>query len=329
MLKYYIKKAQAGDVIEGAKNTQKSNLTGPSGLATGVIDSVMDASTDVENKLLGGWEKDSIDDVANSAAKMATKFGPWGYLAAGAIKTVNFASKAGGERVKGFDGGTGSSGFRDFTMQTKQFRGFNPFGASKSSQAYQEQVSKQKEKFVAAKSIVEQQKQQNDARKQSLGNQNISTQQQLNGGLDYSSVLAKEGGQLNNLIERVEELDIAELFVQNLQKITALKNGGSVIPSGALHKNKHNLEIDELDGKITEKGIPVISVEEGGEIIQHAEIERDEVILEITLSKKLEKLYYDGSDEAATEAGRLLANELMESTTDNTGLINKITGDED
>lgn len=328
MLKYYIKKASDGDVIEGAKKTQLANLMGPSGLITGVADSAIDASTDIENNLLG-FERDSVDDVANSAAKIATKFGPWGYAAAGAIKTLNFATKAFGEKVEGFDGGTGSSGFRDFTMQAKQFRGLNPFGASKSSQAYQEQVAKQKEKFAAAKSIVAQQKQQNEARKQSLGNQNISTQQQLNGGLDYSSVLAKDGGQLNNLIERVEEFDIGELFVQNLQKITALKNGGSVIPSGALHKNKHNLEIDELDGKITEKGIPVISVEEGGEIIQHAEIERDEVILEITLSKKLEKLYYDGSDEAATEAGRLLANELMESTTDNTGLINKITSDED
>ena len=328
MLKYYIKKAQSGDVIDGAKKTQLSNLMGPSGLVTGVADSAIDASTDIGNNMLG-FERDSIDDVANSAAKIATKFGPWGYVAAAGIKGLNFATKAFGEKVEGFDGGTGSSGFRDFTMQSKQFRGFNPFGASKSSKAYQKQVAKQKEKFAAAKSIVAQQKQQNDARKQSLDHQNISTQQQLNGGLDYSSVLAKDGGQLNNLIERVEEFDIGELFVQNLQKITALKNGGSVIPSGALHKNKHNLEIDELDGKITEKGIPVISVEEGGEIIQHAEIERDEVILEITLSKKLEKLYYDGSDEAATEAGRLLANELMESTTDNTGLINKIISDED
>ncbi len=328
MRKYYIKKAESGDVIDQAKQTQLANLTGPSGLVSGVLDAGIDASTDIENNLLG-FERDSVDDVANSAAKIATKFGPMGYVAAAGIKGLNFATKAFGENVKGFDGGTGSSGFQDFTTQSKQFRGLNPFGASKSSQAYQAQVSKQKEKFAAAKSIVEQQKQQNEARKQSLGNQNISTQQQLDGGLDYSSVLAKEGGQLNNLIERVEDSNIVEVFVQNLQKITALKNGGSVIPSGALHKNKHNLEIDELDGKITTKGIPVISVEEGGEIIQHAEIERDEVILEITLSKKLEKLYYDGSDEAATEAGRLLANELMESTTDNTGLINKITGDED
>ena len=142
--------------------------------------------------------------------------------------------------------------------------------------------------------------------------------------LKYSDNKEDIHKELNNLIERVEEFDIVELFVQNLQKITALKNGGSIIPSGALHKNKHNLEIDELDGKITTKGIPVISVEEGGEIIQHAEIERDEVILEITLSKKLEKLYYDGSDEAAIEAGKLLVHEILENTVDNTGLINKV-----
>ena len=324
MLKYYIKKAEGGDVIEGAKKTQLANLMGPSGLATGVVDSAIDASTDIGNNRLG-FERDSIDDVANSAAKIATKFGPWGYAAAGAIKTVNFASKAFGEKVDGFDGGTGSSGFRDFTMQSKQFRGFNPFGTSKSSKAYNEQVAKQKQKFAAAKSIVAQQKQQNEARKQSLGNQNISTQQQLNGGLDYSSVLAKDGGQLNNLIERVEEFDIGELFVQNLQKITALKNGGSVIPSGALHKNKHNLEIDELDGKITEKGIPVISVEEGGEIIQHAEIERNEIIFTKEVTEKLEALAKKGTDEAAIEAGKILAREIIENTQDNTGLMREVT----
>ena len=110
---------------------------GPSGLVTGVADSAIDASTDIENSMLG-FERDSVDDVANSAAKIATKFGPWGYVAAAGIKGLNFATKAAGEKVEGFDGGTGSSGFRDFTMQSKQFRGLNPFGASKSSKAYQE-----------------------------------------------------------------------------------------------------------------------------------------------------------------------------------------------
>jgi hypothetical protein len=46
----------------------------------------------------------------------------------------------------------------------------------------------------------------------------------------------------------------------------------SVIPEGALHAHKHNLE--GLDGKITTKGIPVIqnvddSVETFAEVKQH------------------------------------------------------------
>jgi rRNA-processing protein FCF1 len=46
------------------------------------------------------------------------------------------------------------------------------------------------------------------------------------------------------------------------------KDGGAVIPSGALHKNKHHLEeIDEsLNKNITSKGIPVITIEDGGAI---------------------------------------------------------------
>ena len=330
MLKYYIKKAEAGDVIEGAKQTQQANLTSPSGLATGVADSVIDASTDVENKLLGGWEKDSVDDVANAAAKVATKFGPWGYLAAGVIKTVNFASKAFGERIEGFDGGTGSSGFRDFTVESKQFRGFNPFGASKASQAHQKNVQDQKTKFAAAKSVVNSQKQQNDARRQALENQNMTTEQQLSGGLDYGAVLARQGTKLERVEDDLNEIDIITLFNQfNVNKqVEILKSGGSVIPSGALHKNRHNMDVPELEGQITNKGIPVISVEEGGEITQHAEIEKDEVIIDLELSKKLEKLMKDGSEAAAIEAGRSLSNELMENTTDNTGLIQKIIGDE-
>jgi len=81
--------------------------------------------------------------------------------------------------------------------------------------------------------------------------------------------------------------------------------------------------VEGLQGKITEKGIPVVSVDEGGEVIQHAEIEKEEIIIELSLSKKLEKLWKDGSDDAAIEAGRLLANEIMEDTTDNANLLNE------
>jgi wobble nucleotide-excising tRNase len=124
---------------------------------------------------------------------------------------------------------------------------------------------------------------------------------------------------------------------------------GSVIPSGALHKNKHNLEqINlELDGEITKKGIPVISYAkegevleyeadgktpkifaEGGEVIQHAEIEKEEVILNLSLTKKLIELMKKNDTESQIEAGRILSIELIENTQDNSGIIEKILENE-
>ena len=113
------------------------------------------------------------------------------------------------------------------------------------------------------------------------------------------------------------------------------KNGGSinVIPEGALHARKNNLtEINpELEG-ITKKGIPVISKEEGGEMIQHAEIECNELILRLEATKKIEELrnLYNSSentkdkDSLAIEAGKLLTIEIMENTDDRTGLMKTI-----
>lgn len=105
------------------------------------------------------------------------------------------------------------------------------------------------------------------------------------------------------------------------------KNGGTVnvIPDGALHKNKHHLEnIDEKFEDVTAKGIPVITESAGGDITQHAEVEREEIIFNLDVTKQLEKLMEDGSDEAAIEAGKLLVHEILENTVDNTGLLNKI-----
>ncbi len=103
------------------------------------------------------------------------------------------------------------------------------------------------------------------------------------------------------------------------------KNGGAVnvIPDGALHKNRHHLEdVDEKFEEVTTKGIPVIT--EGDGITQHAEVEREEIIFNLDVTKQLEKLMEDGSDEAAIEAGKLLVHEILENTVDNTGLINKV-----
>ena len=104
--------------------------------------------------------------------------------------------------------------------------------------------------------------------------------------------------------------------------IKAFKEGGkvNVIPDGALHKNKHHLEeVDEKFEDVTTKGIPVIVESEDGEVIQQAEVEREEIIFRLEVTKKLEELSKKHTDEAAIEAGKLLVKEILYNTEDNTG----------
>lgn len=96
----------------------------------------------------------------------------------------------------------------------------------------------------------------------------------------------------------------------------------NVIPDGALHAHKHHLEdISPEYEQVTSKGIPVVTEEEGGKLKQHAEIERNEIIFRLEVTKELEDLMKDGSDEAAIKAGKLLTHEIINNTIDNTGLM--------
>ena len=111
----------------------------------------------------------------------------------------------------------------------------------------------------------------------------------------------KDGGKTK------EELETPEIEETNQKNL---------IPEGALHKNKHHMEHTE---GLTQKGIPVINND--GE--QQAEIELDEIIFTLEVTKKLEELYKEGTDEAAIEAGKLLVKEILFNTDDRTGLIAK------
>lgn len=140
----------------------------------------------------------------------------------------------------------------------------------------------------------------------------------------------KEGGNLPELWEPVIE-DIWEPIITDI--VEEFKDGGktkeeletpeieetnqkNLIPEGALHKNKHHMEHTE---GLTQKGIPVI--DNDGE--QQAEIELDEIIFTLEVTKKLEELYKEGTDAAAIEAGKLLVKEILFNTDDRTGLIAK------
>ena len=130
------------------------------------------------------------------------------------------------------------------------------------------------------------------------------------GWKDFFKPFYKNGGNIT----------IQVTVVEDKPKEEEAKN---VIPAGALHANKHHM--DNADS-LTQKGIPV--VDDKGK--QQAEIEKDEIILHLKLTNKLEELqekYEKASkteqDKLAIEAGKLLVEEILHNTIDNTNLIDK------
>ena len=151
----------------------------------------------------------------------------------------------------------------------------------------------------------------------------------------------KDGGELVNNQETIQEANSTWQPNINLETIQTMSEGGktdkpkqesdkieetnqkNVIPEGALHAHKHHMENAE---DLTKKGIPV--VDNKGE--QQAEVEKNEIIFSLEVTKQLENLYkrYQGytntqkeKDELAIEAGKLLVYEILHNTIDRTGLI--------
>ena len=152
----------------------------------------------------------------------------------------------------------------------------------------------------------------------------------------------KEGGELVNNQETIQETNSVWQPNINLETIQIMEEGGktdkskqesekfnqetnqkNVIPEGALHAHKHHMENAE---DLTKKGIPV--VDNKGE--QQAEVEKNEIIFSLEVTKQLENLYkryqedtntQKEKDKLAIEAGKLLVYEILHNTIDRTGLI--------
>lgn len=99
------------------------------------------------------------------------------------------------------------------------------------------------------------------------------------------------------------------------------KNGGliNIVVDGSLHSRKHDLKkLDQFkDANITEKGVVVVSKEYGGTLLQHAEVETGELILNREVTEKLNKLFEINDEAAQIEAGKILAYEIVKNTKDN------------
>lgn len=184
------------------------------------------------------------------------------------------------------------------------------------------------------------------ANQQDMNNQQY---QNMMNGTDWSAMpmSAKKGGILpsqyqiahrvayNHRKQQAKQEPIE--YVPVIDTIDMFQNGGqmSLLPEGALHKDKHHIEEvrDDLKGEITHKGIPVVTIaKDGQQVEQVAEIEHSEWILSADLTEKVEKLRdkYNESDDSqeklefAIEAGKLIAEEMMENTDDRVGLIKQI-----
>ena len=130
----------------------------------------------------------------------------------------------------------------------------------------------------------------------------------------------EQSGGLNNIRFGKDGFKFLESFrikyTESQKNILKYKDGGkigekNIIPEGKLHKELHHLDTED----ISRKGIPVI-LKEGDKISQVAEIEREELILRLEVTEKLEELYKEDSDKAAIEAGKLLVKEILHNTID-------------
>lgn len=150
-------------------------------------------------------------------------------------------------------------------------------------------------------------------------------------GNSQSLMLAKQGIKFPELEEAKRILSL-----QSTKKVKEFKEGGvigtdqSFIAKGQLHKNLHHITDNnpELEGKITKKGIPVVTMNDGGEIEQVAEVEVGEYTMNLNATKTVEDLYNqykeNPSDDILIQCGKFLVDEILKNTDDKTGLIRSI-----
>lgn len=308
--------ATTAGIRSTANKALLSGAAGPWGMLAGAVNTIIDKTggfTDASQGLGGGI------DTLNSIASLALPGAGWFTK-----KTIDYKVS---DILK--QSGASYGGTLDKANKAAQNAGAKLlFGRSKANG----RIAAAKLADLKVNNIMDENQLAMDASNNPLIG--LGTQLQLNGDYQQGSVRAGKSGLKmdRDFAKRVVKLSKGKKSkVQKIQEevraeeVAGFKNGGTVnvIPDGALHKNRHHLEdVDEKFEEVTTKGIPVIT--EGDGITQHAEVEREEIIFNLDVTKQLEKLMEDGSDEAAIEAGKLLVHEILENTVDNTGLINKV-----
>ena len=307
-----------GDMMKGIAGNIASKIGISANPASGLIGAATDLGVGMLGKAFGKNTNysDTGSQIANQVAGAASMFGPIGMAAGAAIKLANmFGSKEveGVTHNEETQNTLGSAyGLSQYDRDTKNFGLFGRGQARK----YEREVNKMRGILARADDVADDTRYDKLRQQGSIEGINSRNRMELAGG--FRPLRVKKGGVLFNMD-----------FVDNCMK---MKNGGTfnIIPSGALHKERHRLEKDNPifgDDKTTNKGIPVIEIKDNGDIKQHAEIERDEIIFRKECTDKLLELMNSDDEDAAFKAGELLIDEIFNKTHDNTGMIRRIKVD--
>lgn len=291
--------------IRGTVNQTLLQSGNPWGMAVGAVNTVMDklGLYSDASKGLGG-----ATDAANFASSLLL---PGSSLLA---KKTNELEK--NEQVMSSSGYTGTSTNVDKASQNAGAKLL--FGANKANSMINKADIEQ---TMAANNLKK-----GEIDKIASANPLNAQKVQIQMGGGYNYLTAKEGTKLYKRDDAKRILSkVRKKQVNNTPSdVNSFKNGGTfnVIPEGALHKNKHHLDkVDDKFEDVTAKGIPVITESADGSITQHAEVEKEEIIFRLEVTKKLEDLAKEDTDEAAIEAGKLLVKEILYNTIDNTNSL--------
>lgn len=344
----------------------------------------------VDNIMMGnknfGAQSEAIDSAVHGVSGALMKSGnPYAMAAGAALEVANFATKATGQTVQGFDVNINNSGYGNLghmeSKSNRDFLGALGFGGLYDSKIEQQLIDRNTQAQMALKAanISEDIKFEQEARMNSVTDIIKQNEIALAGGVDTSVLVAKKGAKIQRLKDFLKnKKDFKPVTPKNIylkitteqlsgdtpitiqgkeylivpieeakasdSKIIKAKNGAklknievseqqSIIPEGTLHKNKHHLDVDG----ITKKGIPVITVdddsaetledikEQEDTIVQHAEIESQEVIYnkELTdyVEESLKEWEESKEDTILIEVGKRICKELLFNTEDPDNLI--------
>lgn len=302
-----------------------------------------------------GSQSTAIDSTVHATSSALINSGNIYAAGAGmALEAGNFLTKATGETVEGFDVDINNSGYSSDLMhqESKSSRDFlSLIGLGGLNQGkIQKQLADRNEKAMMAlkaANISDEIEFEQEARMNSVDDVLRQNKIALQGGIDTSILAAKQGGTLNKkptaidiLNEWLKEDDIQMAKNGAKLKSIELEEDPNLLPTGALHKNKNNLDLEN----ITPKGIPVLQVgkdintenintAEDLQLVdyqQNAEVEASEQIFSKSLTDIIEEGRNQWNEskhkdkEICLEIGKKLCKEILFNNIDNGGVTDKM-----